>query len=327
MKYLAGLSDLKRFDPTSDASLIAPLLIPRVPGTANNTIVRKLIEDHMRKLDWAVELNSFTDLPPKAFSLKPVRFTNVIATIFPESPRKLVLAAHFDSLRIPDGFIGATDSAGPVAVMLDLANTLTPILRMNINTAHPPPISLQMIFFDGEEALVQWSGDDNTYGARHLAAKWKEESSISDADTIHPAKKRLEEIDLFVLLDLLGSSDPVPDIVSYFSDTAPVHSFAHKIEQRLASLNLMSSFNFNSGGYFTQSPFNGIVSDDHLPFLTEHVNILHVIPNPFPRCWHNEKGIPDDATCITPEVLDDFAKIFRVFVVEYLNADNRQLGR
>ena len=32
-------------------------------------------------------------------------------------------------------------------------------------------VSLQFIFFDGEEAFERWTDDDSIYGARHLAAK------------------------------------------------------------------------------------------------------------------------------------------------------------
>ena len=34
-------------------------------------------------------------------------------------------------------------------------------------------LSLQFIFFDGEEAFEQWSDRDSIYGARNLAAKWE----------------------------------------------------------------------------------------------------------------------------------------------------------
>ncbi len=33
-------------------------------------------------------------------------------------------------------------------------------------------LTLQLIFFDGEEAIKEWRGSDNTYGARDLANKW-----------------------------------------------------------------------------------------------------------------------------------------------------------
>ncbi len=35
-------------------------------------------------------------------------------------------------------------------------------------------VTLQFLFFDGEEAFREWKGTDNTYGARDLAAKWNE---------------------------------------------------------------------------------------------------------------------------------------------------------
>ncbi len=34
-------------------------------------------------------------------------------------------------------------------------------------------MTLQFIFFDGEEAFVRWTRDDSTYGSRHLAEKWE----------------------------------------------------------------------------------------------------------------------------------------------------------
>lgn len=30
-------------------------------------------------------------------------------------------------------------------------------------------VSLQLLFFDGEEALYQWTSEDSLYGSRHLA--------------------------------------------------------------------------------------------------------------------------------------------------------------
>lgn len=41
-----------------------------------------------------------------------------------------------------------------------------------------PDLSLQLIFFDGEEAFVRWSPSDSLYGSQHLAQKM--------ASTPHP---------------------------------------------------------------------------------------------------------------------------------------------
>ena len=34
-------------------------------------------------------------------------------------------------------------------------------------------VTLQFIFFDGEEAFVRWSRTDSTYGSRNLARVWE----------------------------------------------------------------------------------------------------------------------------------------------------------
>lgn len=42
-----------------------------------------------------------------------------------------------------------------------------------------PDLTLQLLFFDGEEALFQWTPTDSLYGSRHLAQKME--------TTPHPA--------------------------------------------------------------------------------------------------------------------------------------------
>jgi len=65
----------------------------------------------MRRLGWTVEEPRTSDRTPHGVK----DFTNVIATLDPEAPRRLVIACHYDSLIKPEGFLGATDSAVPCA--------------------------------------------------------------------------------------------------------------------------------------------------------------------------------------------------------------------
>ena len=55
-------------------------------------------------------------------------FTNIIATLDPHVEKRLVLAAHYDSKYIYSSqgrhFLGATDSALPVALLLDMVLSL-----------------------------------------------------------------------------------------------------------------------------------------------------------------------------------------------------------
>lgn len=58
------------------------------------------------------------------------------------------------------------------------------------------------------------------------------------------------------------------------------------------------------------------VSDDHLPFMGGGVEILHVIPNPFPNVWHS---MQDDADHLDMETVRDWSKIVAAFTLEWLD--------
>ena len=36
-------------------------------------------------------------------------------------------------------------------------------------------VTLQFVFFDGEEAFKRWTSTDSIYGSRHLAGTWEKE--------------------------------------------------------------------------------------------------------------------------------------------------------
>lgn len=149
-------------DLTPEGDLLKPFLVPRVSGTPGNERVRKHIIDYFQTLGWHVELDSFNDTTP--YGVK--HFTNVIVTKNPHAPGRLVLSAHFDSKYFADfDFIGATDSAAPCAILLDVASALNS--HLETPAAQEASNTLQMIFFDGEEAFVSWSEKDSTYGSRY----------------------------------------------------------------------------------------------------------------------------------------------------------------
>ncbi len=78
----------------------------------------------MKNLDWDVKVDEFEEETPLGMR----KFTNIVATLDPKAERRLVLAAHYDSklMEPVNGkyFKGATDSAVPCAMMLDMAHTL-----------------------------------------------------------------------------------------------------------------------------------------------------------------------------------------------------------
>lgn len=159
-------------DPTS---ALARMLVPRAVGTDNLIRIQRMLVDHFERLRWHVEKDQFEEMTP--YGMKS--FTNLIFTHDVEANRRLLLAAHLDSKYFPtapmNAFVGATDSAAPCAMLMDLAEALTPWLnarQQRIMDAggeegrSTQGETLQIVFFDGEEAFKEWTATDSVYGAR-----------------------------------------------------------------------------------------------------------------------------------------------------------------
>ena len=88
---------------------------------------------------------------------------------------RLTLAAHYDSLRLPEGFVGAIDSAAPCALLMHVARAVDDALTRKWDDLAASGMAglgledergLQILFLDGEEAWVSWTETDSLYGAR-----------------------------------------------------------------------------------------------------------------------------------------------------------------
>lgn len=161
---LMNVDDLKE--------ILKTILIPRVPGTDGHATVKNFIIDRMTDIGWHVETDKFIERTP---IFDDIEFVNIIATLNPNAKRYLTLACHYDSKYMEKfRFVGATDSAVPCAMMMNLAKTLRQYYKKTTDT----DLSIQLIFFDGEEAFKEWTSTDSIYGSRHLAAKWEREGVL-----------------------------------------------------------------------------------------------------------------------------------------------------
>ncbi|KAK7038057.1 peptide hydrolase [Favolaschia claudopus] len=323
---------LKQLDPKNPSSHLSKIMIPRVPDTDNNTLVRNYIVDKLEELKWHVEQDAFDDKTP--FGQK--HFVNIIATKDPAASRRIIVAAHFDSKYFPEPnrFVGATDSAAPCAIMLDLAETLNTLLderahRLEAGQEDDEDVSdttLQLVFFDGEEAFVQWTNTDSIYGARHLAEKWATTYALPNSKRrlMGPQSTEIAGIEHLILLDLLGAEDP--HIRSYTLDTAWLFDALVSVEKRLGESGAfaygdehgMAPEKWSSFFYKrTAMDMNlGGIGDDHVPFLEKGVDVLHLITSPFPSVWHTDR---DDGSALHMPTLRRWNIMFRVFMAEYLN--------
>uniref|UniRef100_A0A1B6MC43 Glutaminyl-peptide cyclotransferase n=1 Tax=Graphocephala atropunctata TaxID=36148 RepID=A0A1B6MC43_9HEMI len=301
---IAELSDMDRFD-----KILSKILVPRVVGSESHRKVREYIMSEMKSLDWSVE----TQVSEQNTPLGPLTFTNVIARLNPSADRYLVLACHYDSKKMrEEAFLGATDSAVPCAMMVDLAHAL----RDNLERYKKTELSLMFLFFDGEEAFVEWGPNDSIYGARSLANTWEETKyPETSSSTDH-----LDRMDLLVLLDLLGA--PKPTFFSYFKNTNKWYLQMVSAERRLTDLGLLKKK--NSEVYFYKMQLSAHIEDDHIPFLRKDVPCLHLIPTPFPDCWHK---MADNRNALDFDTIDNLNKILRVFTVEYLEGTSSRSAR
>ncbi|XP_056411449.1 glutaminyl-peptide cyclotransferase-like [Hyla sarda] len=312
-------ADVQRASAQTDISHmwksdLKPMLIERVSGSPGSFAVRQHIKQRLQSFQagWLIEEDAFQSPTPYGY----VAFSNVIATLNPSAQRHLVLACHYDSkLFSPqwDGkiFIGATDSAVPCAMLLELARALDYRLQQlkGRNSGSKPNLSLKLIFFDGEEAFHYWTPYDSLYGSRHLAQKMENTPHPPNAENTN----QLHGIDLFILLDLIGSANPT--FPNYFQNTARWFKRLQSIERRLHNLGLLKNHP-SEMLYFLSGLRAGQVVDDHAPFLQRGVPVLHLIPSPFPRVWHT---FEDNEENLDSSTIDNINKILQVFVLEYLN--------
>ncbi|KAK2038569.1 peptidase family M28 [Colletotrichum somersetense] len=309
--------------------LLAPILIPRVPGTEGQVKTQQHFVNFFKSLPkWTVQWQNSTGKTP-ATGDKDVPFQNLIIRreppwVKPGQANYLTLVAHYDSKIEPAGFIGATDSAAPCAMLLHVARALDPYLTQmydemvalgeNGGTV-PQDMALQILFLDGEEAFKTWTDTDSLYGARSLSQEWE--------NTFNPAmshyKTPLDQIRLFVLLDLLGA--PEPRIPSYFQSTHWAYKAMAEIEKRMRDLGILEtqpSIPFLSDVNKAPSMFGTSgIGDDHVPFMMKGVNVLHMIPSPFPYYWHK---MEDDGEHLHMPTVRDWTKIVTAFVMEWLDA-------
>ncbi|XP_067170496.1 glutaminyl-peptide cyclotransferase-like protein [Apteryx mantelli] len=303
LRELAAALEPRRLRET----FLRPLLRPRVPGSAGSRAARQHLAARLGALSagWRLELDAFEAATPRG----PVAFASLVATAAPAAARRrLALACHYDSKALPPDargrpFVGATDSALPCALLLELAAALDARLRHAARQG--ADTTLQLLFLDGEEAFGEWSASDSLYGARHLAARMA-------AAPHPPGGTQLGAISLLVLLDLLGA--PEPTIYSHFARTHAWFLQLVAIEKRLHRLGLLRSHP-REQMYFQPGPAPGPVEDDHVPFLQRGVPVLHLIPTPFPRVWHT----PEDTEAnLDPPTAENLGKILAVFVADFL---------
>lgn len=283
-----------------NGDLLKEFMVVRPPGSERHRNLQSFIQKYFTQIGWHFEVDRFS--LERTVLGKPMEFTNLIATSDPAAPRRIILAAHYDSKLTVEGgkrgFLGATDSAWPCAVIMQLAASI-PLSQIKGGNQ----TALQVVLFDGEEALLNWSIMDSLYGSRHLAKAWA---------TATKTHHRLNNIDAFILLDLLGAKGP--KIYPYSHKTLPLFNTLSSVEM---SLRQSGKLKTQSTIFISGQAINSYTEDDHVPFAERNVPILHLIPLSFPSVWHR---MVDDMSALHCDTCHDLFIILYHGIVEILTS-------
>jgi glutaminyl-peptide cyclotransferase len=245
---------------------------PRPAGSEASARTRDLIRERLRQAGWPVEEHAFEVTPEGGPS--PVRMVNLIATKSGQTPSTLIVGAHYDTKAIPDvRFVGANDGASGVAVLLELARSLG---------AQPEPLTLQLVFFDGEEAFgPRIYENDGLFGSRALSERMQQDGSLAQVRGL-------------ILLDMIGDRD--------LNLAVDLHSSPELLDllQRI-------------GGDLVDPAQRMRIIDDHVPFLQRGLRDVlllidfqygsRVSPGPL---WHTES---DDLDGVSADSLNRVGRV------------------
>lgn len=144
----------------------------------------------------------------------------------------------------------------------------------------PHSDDIYVVFFDGEEAVGNWTETDSVYGSRHLAEKWGANGTLS-------------RIRALINVDMIGDKDL--DLSNDENSSRSLRAEVQAIADRLGYTK-----------YFRREP--GAIDDDHMPFVRAGVNAIDIIDldyGPNGSYWHTAQDTVDKLSAHSFQVVGD----------------------
>lgn len=237
---------------------------PRVPGSEGHAQCAAWLSEQLRVLADTVWEQPFTGFLPGITDSAPM--VNLIGRFRADLSQRILIGAHWDTRpnadRDPDPanhgtpIPGANDGASGVAVLLEIARL------MARDSGTPPPIGVDVVFFDGEDAGRYSHDTEWSQGSRYFA-------------------ERMPSAYLYVIIvDMVGDADLQLYREGYsYQFARPLQDRIWGIARRLGE----SAFRQE-----VESP----IIDDHLPFLMRGIPAVDIIDLRYPH-WHTLADTPD----------------------------------
>jgi glutaminyl-peptide cyclotransferase len=257
--------------PSFDADLAWAHLIkqvaygPRVPGSAARDSVTHYLTRSLVQFGGEVTTQRFVVDDP--YSDRDIPMVNVIATFYPERPKRVMLAAHYDSrpwadeeesdslksLPVP----GANDGASGVAVLLEVARLLG---------LQDPGLGVDLLFFDGEDYGKKGDLDYYLLGSTYFVSTRPDFSPVCG-----------------VLLDMVAGRGSTIAREGYSRIHAP--EVTDTIFARAGRLSLD----------FFRPIDGGPIYDDHVPFLRAGIRVVDLFGYDY-AWWHSVDDVPENCS-------------------------------
>ncbi len=249
---------------------------PRPSGSPALTQTRQWLIQELRGTGAQVEEDPFVANSP----IGPIPMDNLIAKFRGSRPETVFVAGHYDTKRFDQfRFLGANDGGSSAALLIELARVLG---------ARRNALDYWLVFFDGEEAVRDWSATDSLYGSRHLVEKLSTSGELS-------------RIQALILVDMIG--DAQLRIPRESSSTPWLSDLVFNIAQHLGY-----------GRYFVNS--QNTVDDDHMPFINAGVSAVDLIDfdyGPNNSYWHSAQDTLDHCS---PQSLTIVGRVVMATLIE-----------
>jgi hypothetical protein len=252
---------------------------PRYPGSRGHAVLQRYLVDKLKSYGANVSLQQFEAVLSTGDTL---RLVNILGNYNMRSRHRVLLGAHYDTRPWADKdgnpenrskpILGANDGASGVAVLLEIARLLGGV---------PPPVGVDIVFFDGEDSGVEGESIDWILGSTHFAKHLKGYRPRS-----------------VIVVDMIGERD-----VRIGMEGLSRAASAELLEEVFSIAERLGVDAFKRENAHT-------VIDDHLPFIQAGIPSIDLIDFDYPY-WHTLEDTPDKCS---PESLEAVGRVLLEFL-------------
>ncbi len=226
---------------------------PHPPGSPAQVQVGDYLVSELKSFGAEPQLDEFEPITP----MGRLKMRNIWGIIPGKTDRIIILASHYDSKYFKDfRFVGANDPGSSAALVLELAR----LLAKN----NPTDFTIWCTFFDGEEAIDEWTDLDSLYGSRRFVQMLE-------------SRNQLGKLAGLFLFDLIGDSRLT--LRRDGNSTPSLNDIIWTTGQEMGF-----------GSIFVQG--GTVVVDDHIPFARAGVPVVDLIDLDYPE-WHTAADTVD----------------------------------